>query len=560
MAEIGKTAVYAEFMMKLHELLRQRQRGMMIWWNEQGFTTEAAPALAKDIAVFDWHYGPQADYPSLDALVKVGLSNVWATPAVTRYYDGSNDWIGTFGNIGGFARAAARRNVPGICTCTWVHGMWGGRNLFELNLYGLVYSAESAWNPERAIEVPEFGRRFAVQWLGYLGPDGGAQVVQGIHTPYGERNEQRFWRDNRSLEVYVSSPLLAVADLSADSATLAADANALLGRCDRADAALVALLAGATRNQLTVSYFQHDVRIHRLAAKRILAALELARWCGAAQPPKPVVERELLKAEFGTGDVTGPLALAAPGARLSAGVLATAPQPRWQRQGLTVGPLPLPAAGLLVEYDLRPRRFGQQFQQFASRRPSTHHYMVFIGPDRRFHVHTRFAGVWAEQGTLGEACTADRWLHCTALIKRDGFSLRAQDRDTGKVVCRTGLVPIDDPGAEVLFDLADDGGDSAPGEVASEWDNLTLSALAAAAPRLVQPPPGLLDTLKGLVADHLLVEEDFRRSVLEAGGGSADTGDLGRGATQFRSRQGRENTARIIQDIEAGRLPSGYGE
>jgi hypothetical protein len=559
-AEVGKTAVYAEFMMKVHGLLEQRQRGMMIWWNEEGFTTDAAPLLAKDIAVFDWHYGPQADYPSLDALAKVGLTNAWATPAVTRYYDGSNDWEGTFGNIGGFARAAAKRNVPGICTCTWVHGMWGGRNLFELNLYGLVYSAESAWNPARAIAVPEFGRRFAAHWFGYPGADAATLVLQGIHAPYGSPAEQRFWRDNRSLEVCVSSPLLAVAELGADATALGAEATALLAYCDRADAALDALLAGATRNPLTLKYYKHDVRIHRLAANRILAALELARWCSTVQPPKPLAGRAVLTADFAAGELGGPLRLTAPGARCTAGVLATAPQPRWQRQGLTVGPLPLPATGLLVEYDVRPRRFGQQFQQFASLRPSTHHYMVFIGPDQRFHVHTRSAAVWAEQGTFGGPCSVDRWLHCTALIRRDGFSFRAVERDTGKVVCRSGLLPIDDPGAEVLFDLADDGGDGAPGEVASEWDNLVVSVLVDVPPRAVTPPPGLLVTLKGLVAEHLALEAEFRSSVLEAGGGSADSGDLGKGATQFRSRQGRENIARIIQDLEAGRLPGGYGE
>ena len=112
----------------------------------------------------------------------------------------------------------------------------------------------------------------------------------------------------------------------------------------------------------------------------------------------------------------------------------------------------------------------------------------------------------------------------------------------------------------MLFDLADDGGAATPGEVASEWDNLSVSVLAALPARVASPPPGLLDTLKGLVAEHLAIEEAFRRSVLEAGGGSADTGDLGRGATQFRSRQGREDIVRIIRDIEAGRLPSGYGE
>ena len=32
-AQVGKAAVYGEFMTKLHDMLRQRNRSMMIWWN-----------------------------------------------------------------------------------------------------------------------------------------------------------------------------------------------------------------------------------------------------------------------------------------------------------------------------------------------------------------------------------------------------------------------------------------------------------------------------------------------------------------------------------------------
>jgi hypothetical protein len=70
----------------------------------------------------------------------------------------------------------------------------------------------------------------------------------------------------------------------------------------------------------------------------------------------------------------------------------------------------------------------------------------------------------------------------------------------------------------------------------------------------------LIDRLNRLVADHAVIEETFRKSVLEAGGGSADTGDLGKGAMQFRSKQGREDTEHLIRDLMAGRLPASFGE
>ncbi|MBM3500855.1 MAG: hypothetical protein FJX74_19525, partial [Armatimonadetes bacterium] len=104
-AEIGPEGLYAEHMMKLREMLAQRGRKMMIWWHEQGYTEQAADRLAKDLAVFDWHYGNQPSYPSLERLQNAGFAETWATPAITRYYDGSNDWDNTFGNVSGFLRA-----------------------------------------------------------------------------------------------------------------------------------------------------------------------------------------------------------------------------------------------------------------------------------------------------------------------------------------------------------------------------------------------------------------------------------------------------------------------
>ena len=48
--------------------LAKRNRRMMIWRHERGFTEEAADKLAKDIVIFDWHYGNQRSYPTLNHL------------------------------------------------------------------------------------------------------------------------------------------------------------------------------------------------------------------------------------------------------------------------------------------------------------------------------------------------------------------------------------------------------------------------------------------------------------------------------------------------------------
>ena len=559
-AQVGKAAVYGEFMTKLHDMLKQRNRSMMIWWNEQGFTIEAGPLMPKDIAVFDWHYNAQKDYPSLDNLLKAGFTAPWATPAVTRYYDGSDDWGPTFANIHNFAVAGAKRSVPGLCTCTWVHGMWGGRNMFELNLYGLAYSGECGWNPSAEVEAEAFDRKFAAHWLGCHDANAATWMAEGIHTPFGASTAQKFWRDNRSLETYAGSSLTAIMALVKASPALETEAKALLGFCDRADAALDSLKKSSTRNQLTLDYFKHDVRIHRLAANRMLAAAELMRWSAGLNIPKPVPEKELVRLDFATPQLPATLAKAGPAAKIAEGVLVTCAGDNWKSDGLTVGPMPLSEAGALVEFDMQVRQFGQQFQQFASSKPASHHYMVFVGPDKKLHLYTRFGQNWGEQGTLGSACATGKWYHCAAVIKKDSLSFKAADRETGKMVCRSGIVPMDAAGPELMFNLSDCHGDTGKSDPATAWDNVAVSELTKVPEQAIKPPASLIDRLNRLIADHTVIEETFRKSVLEAGGGSADTGDLGKGAMQFRSKQGREDTEHLIRDLTAGRLPASLGE
>jgi len=272
--EIGPEGLYAEHMVKLHGMLAQRGRKMMIWWHEQGFTDKAADKMPKDIGIFDWHYGNQHSYPSIARLQEEGFSQVWATPAVTRYYGGANDWDNTFGNISGFLRAGAQRGVPGECTCTWVHGIWGGRNMFELNLYGLVFSGNCAWNP-LASDYAQFRWRFGRHWFGLQADQAEEQVMQALHAPYGESAAQGFWVDNRMMEPMLAEPLSKTAQAIAERPELVEQAKDLAKLCRGAQAILRRWEASAKRNKVTATYLAHDVHIHATVARRILAVKAL---------------------------------------------------------------------------------------------------------------------------------------------------------------------------------------------------------------------------------------------------------------------------------------------
>lgn len=272
-AEIGQEGLYAEHLEKLREMLAARNRKMMIWWHEEGFTEKAGDRLSKDISVFDWHYGNQASYPSLKRLQDLGFPT-WATPAVTRYYDGGDDWRNTFGNISGFLAEGARRKVPGECTCTWVHGIWGGRNLFELNLYGVVFSANCAWNP-LAAETEDFAARFARHWFGLQGTDLGQQMMDAIHSPFGPTGKQGFWANNRGLEETLALPLPKLAEMLAEKPEILAQARELAEHCGKARGVLEGWLAASPRNAVTAEFFLHDVHIHETVSRLTLAVKSL---------------------------------------------------------------------------------------------------------------------------------------------------------------------------------------------------------------------------------------------------------------------------------------------
>jgi hypothetical protein len=169
-----------------------------------------------------------------------------------------------------------------------VHGVWGGRNLFELNLYGLVFSGNCAWNPA-ARDYAEFRWRFGRHWFGLPSSgDGHAlaqDVLQAIHMPYGDGREQKFWGANAAAEEMLAPSLRATAEAIAKQPDLVPQAAQLQGFCDRAGAILARWAKAATRNQVTARYLGMDVLIHATVARRIALTgtlMKLQAQAGAA--------------------------------------------------------------------------------------------------------------------------------------------------------------------------------------------------------------------------------------------------------------------------------------
>lgn len=94
-------------------------------------------------------------------------------------------------------------------------------------------------------------------------------------------------------------------------------------------------------------------------------------WSSLQAMPAIAAHAELLRLALGE-PIDNPLVSVGPQSRQAEGVLQTTACDSWHRDGLRIGPLPVSGKALVIEYDFRPVKFGQQGQSFVSEQPSPH--------------------------------------------------------------------------------------------------------------------------------------------------------------------------------------------
>ena len=284
--ERGEEGVYAFHLNNLQALLARRGRTMAFWGDEVLAFPKVADTLSRAAVVFDWHYGDQPAYPSLQFFQERGFKRLYACPAVHGFFDVYPQYGLAFRNIAGFTRAAVERQIEGVCCTTW--GMNRGGNA-ENYLYGLAYAAQCAWNSQET-ERPAFAARFAAVWLGVPAARGTAEDMErAFWFAWNEADQAPFWQQLFEVSRILfadGSEVLAKRD-SEEAQRLAAQAAVLMGRCDEADASIQHLRAVATRNPITLDALQHAVSSHRHVAGRVLTMQRLSsryRTAYAATP------------------------------------------------------------------------------------------------------------------------------------------------------------------------------------------------------------------------------------------------------------------------------------
>ncbi len=134
--------IMAEEVNRLHAFLKNRGLTMCMWGDQllpehnggpPYNTAKAISRIPKDIVIFDWHYGPAEDYPS------VGYFKQHGFPVV------ASGWYEPL-NVMNLSRTAFQQNVLGYGGTTW-YGIARIRDEVRL-ITAMPLAAENTWSPQ----------------------------------------------------------------------------------------------------------------------------------------------------------------------------------------------------------------------------------------------------------------------------------------------------------------------------------------------------------------------------------------------------------------------------
>ena len=194
-AEIGVDGLYLQHMKRLREILLPYGKRLMFWGDIALHHKEMIPKLPKDYVVMNWTYGGATNYSAyLEPFKAAGLDQ-WVCPGVSCWNQVFPDCVTARTNIACFVRDGAAMGAQGMLNTVWDDD---GENLSEFNWYGFLWSADCAWQPEKA-DTARFDAAFAPAFYGADAPEltEAVNLLGGLHHVLRaqQSSDAVFWED-----------------------------------------------------------------------------------------------------------------------------------------------------------------------------------------------------------------------------------------------------------------------------------------------------------------------------------------------------------------------------
>lgn len=267
--EIGVGGVYARHMQRVHQIVTQYGKRMMMWGDIITMHPEHLKSIPRDTVMLAWEYSPLSSFESRIAPFRDAGYEYMVCPGTNCWSRLLPDFRASEINIRNFVRDGLNGGASGMLNTTWGDD---GELMFALNWPSIAWGAECSWNGE-STDYDRFLQRLGGVLFGESGSRFGDAVrrLSRLHSMAETDGlfNSRFWRQEGS-----SVPVT--------RAQARANAEAMLAVIDPALDDLKALRSDARYERDLIDRWLFAVSRIRLIAERRIALLDVSQRYVAA--------------------------------------------------------------------------------------------------------------------------------------------------------------------------------------------------------------------------------------------------------------------------------------
>lgn len=156
--EIGVHKVYVDFLKKICDVVKSKNKRPMFWGDIIIEKPEMIKELPSDVICLNWDYSTEAKETNVKKLYDLGVTQ-YLCPGVHGWKHLINRFDHAYDNISKMANYAQKYNVSGFLNTDW--GDFGHINDAEFSTAGMIYGATFSWN-DKQISIEDINREISL--------------------------------------------------------------------------------------------------------------------------------------------------------------------------------------------------------------------------------------------------------------------------------------------------------------------------------------------------------------------------------------------------------------
>ncbi|MFH0733253.1 MAG: family 20 glycosylhydrolase [bacterium] len=178
--------VHLEHYKKVYAICKKYNKKVLMYGDILLNHPEILDELPKDITIVDWHYRPDANYPSTEKFNTAGFNYI-VSPSVWNFLTPFPTNFNAIPNIEYIIKAGIENNSIGMINSNW--GDYGAETIKELVLYGYAYSAFCSWNIN-ASDIDNFSKNYFADF--FNAPN---TQIDEVYQIFSGQLNQMLWHD-----------------------------------------------------------------------------------------------------------------------------------------------------------------------------------------------------------------------------------------------------------------------------------------------------------------------------------------------------------------------------